>query len=110
MMIGAALLIPDAAWMTKLGVVVFGFGSAPLFPNLMTLTPHRFSRHVAIHTIGFQVSAATAAGAIIPSIAGFIAQSTSLVAIPITIFTITVIAVFLESQLRSRTGFADTVH
>lgn len=110
MLIGAALMIPDAAVLTKIGVVVFGFGSAPLFPNLMTLTPHRFSRHVAIHTIGFQVSAATAAGAIIPSIAGFIAQSSGLVAIPVTIFIVTIVAVLLESQLRARTGFADTVH
>lgn len=110
MLIAALFLIPDAAWMTKLGVVLFGLGNAPLFPNLMTLTPHRYGRQVAIHTIGFQVSAATAAGAIVPSIAGLIAESTDLIAIPIIIAIIAVVVVILESQLRSRTGFADTVH
>lgn len=110
MLIAELFLLPDAAWMTKLGVVLFGLGNAPMFPNLMTLTPHRYGREVAIHTIGFQVSAATAAAAIVPSTAGLIAENTSLLAIPITITVIAVIVVILESQLRSRTGFADTVH
>src|SRR5699024_2385640 len=101
---------PDAAWMTKVGVVLFGFGNAPMFPNLMTLTPLRYGREVAIHTIGFQVSAATAAAALVPSLAGFIAENTSLVAIPVTIAAIAVVVVVLESQLRKRTGFADTRH
>lgn len=110
MLIAALFLLPDAAWMTKLGVVLFGFGNAPMFPNLMTLTPHRYGREVAIHTIGFQVSAATAAAAIVPSTAGFIAENTNLIAIPIAITVIAVVVVILESRLRSRTGFADTVH
>jgi fucose permease len=110
MLIAALIMIPDAAWMMKVGIILFGLGNAPMFPNLMTLTPHRYGREVAIHTIGFQVSAATAAGAIIPSIAGLIAESTSLVAIPVTIAIIATVVVVLESQLRSRTGFADTVH
>lgn len=110
MLIASLFLLPDAAWMTKLGVVLFGFGNAPMFPNLMTLTPHRYGREVAIHTIGFQVSAATVAVAIIPSTAGLIAENTSLIAIPIAITVIAVFVVILESQLRSRTGFADSVH
>lgn len=110
MLIAALFMLPDQAWMMKVGVVLFGFGNAPMFPNLMTLTPHRYGREVAIHTIGFQVSAATAAAAIIPSIAGFIAEATSLIAIPILITAIAIVVVILESQLRSRTGFADTVH
>lgn len=110
MLIAALFMIPNEAWMMKLGVVLFGFGNAPMFPNIMTLTPHRFGREVAIHTIGFQVSAATAAGAVFPSIAGLIAENTSLVAIPITIAFVAVIVVILESQLRARTGHADTVH
>lgn len=110
MLIAAFLMIPDMAWMMKIGVVLFGLGNAPLFPNLMTLTPHRYGREVAIHTIGFQVSAATAAGAIIPGIAGVISEATDLVAIPITIAVVAIVVVALEHQLRSRTGFADTVH
>jgi fucose permease len=110
MLLAALLLIPDSAWTMKLGVVLFGLGNAPMFPNLMTLTPHRYGREVAIHTIGFQVSAATAAVAIIPGIAGVIAEATDLIAIPISISVVAVIVVLLEQQLRSRTGFADTVH
>lgn len=110
MLIAAVLLIPDAVWLTKVGVILFGFGNAPMFPNLMTLTPHRYGRDVAIHTIGFQVSAATAGGAIIPSVAGLLAEQSSLVAIPVVIAMLATVVVALESQLRSRTGFADTVH
>lgn len=110
MLIAALLMIPDQAWMMKLGVVLFGLGNAPMFPNLMTLTPHRFGREVAIHTIGFQVSAATLAGPIVAGLAGLIAEATDLVAIPIMLASIAVVVVILESQLRARTGFADTVH
>lgn len=110
MLVAALLLVPDSAWTMKVGVVLFGLGNAPMFPNLMTLTPHRYGREVAIHTIGFQVSAATAAVAIIPGLAGVIAEATDLIAIPISISVVAVIVVLLEQQLRSRTGFADTVH
>lgn len=110
MLIAALLMIPDQAWMMKIGIVLFGLGNAPMFPNLMTLTPHRFGREVAIHTIGFQVSAATLAGPIVAGIAGVIAEATSLVAIPILLASIAVVVVILESHLRARTGFADTVH
>lgn len=110
LLIAGILMIPDQAWMTKAGVVLFGLGNAPMFPNLMTLTPYRYGRETAIHTIGFQVSAATAGVAIIPSVAGVIAQSVGLIAIPVTISVIAVIVVMLEQQLRSRTGFANTVH
>ena len=44
------------------------------------------------------------------SLAGIIADNTSLTAIPITISVFAVVVVILESQLRSRTGHADTVH
>lgn len=110
MFIAALMLLPDAAWVTKAGVILFGLGNAPMFPNLMTLTPHRYGRDVALHTIGFQVSAATAAAALIPSIAGYIAAATSLIAIPIVIAVVASIVVVLEAQLRNRTGFANTVH
>ncbi|MCO5215407.1 MAG: MFS transporter [Thermomicrobiales bacterium] len=110
MLIAAILLIPDTLWITKIGIVLFGLGNAPMFPNLMTLTPHRYGREIAIHTIGFQVSAATAAVSIIPSIAGFVSEATGLIAIPITVTVGAAIVILLESQLRARTGFADTVH
>ena len=110
MLVAAMLMMPSISWLSKAGVILFGFGNAPMFPNLMTLTPHRYGREVAIHTIGFQVSAATAGVAIIPSIAGVVADSTSLTAIPIIIAALAAVVVLLESSLRSRTGFADTVY
>lgn len=110
MLLGVALMIPDSATLMKIGVVIVGLGNAPMFPNLMTLTPHRYGRETAIHTIGFQVSAATAAAAIVPSAAGLLSQATGLIAIPITLTAIAILTVILERQLRTRTGFADTVH
>src|SRR5699024_9295665 len=104
MLIAGILMIPDQAWMMKAGVVLFGLGNAPMFPNLMTLTPHRYGRETALHTIGFQVSAATAGVAIVPSVAGLISQSAGLIAIPITIVSIAIVVVLLEQQLRTRTG------
>lgn len=110
MLIAGLMMIPDNPLLFKCSIILFGFGSAPMFPNLMTLTPHRFGREVSLHTIGLQVSAATAAGFVIPGLAGVISDATSIIAIPVIISIVAVIVVLLESQLRGRTGFADTVH
>lgn len=110
MLAGTMLMLPDAAWMTKVAVIVFGLGSAPMFPNLMTLTPHRFGRAVAIHAIGYQVSAATIAAAVVPTVAGLISERAGVVAIPVVLAVVAMAVVLLEGVLRSRTSHVATVH
>jgi len=66
-----------------LGVFVVGFAMAPIFPGLVSSTSQRVGDHHAANTIGIQMSAASLGGALLPALAGFLAQRFSLEAIPV---------------------------
>ena len=66
-----------------LAVSVIGFAIAPIFPGLVSGTSARVGEHHAANTIGMQIAAAGFGGAVIPSLAGVLAQNFSLEAIPI---------------------------
>jgi fucose permease len=99
---GAVLMIPDVKWLFQLGVLLFGLAMAPLFPTLMSLTPTRLGSQVALHAIGFQVSAATLGIVTIPTVAGFLAERTSLTAIAWVMAAGAAIVIALETMLRAR--------
>ncbi|HLO30291.1 MAG TPA: MFS transporter [Anaerolineales bacterium] len=66
-----------------LGVFVVGFAMAPIFPGLVSSTSQRVGEHHAANTIGIQMSAASLGGALLPALAGFLAQRISLETIPV---------------------------
>lgn len=66
-----------------LGVFVAGFGMAPIFAGLVSSTTQRVGEHHAANTIGIQMSAANLGGAMLPALAGFLAQRISLETIPV---------------------------
>jgi fucose permease len=65
------------------GVFLVGFAMAPIFPGLVSGTSQRVSPRHAANTIGIQISAAGLGGALLPSLAGFLAERISLEAIPV---------------------------
>ncbi|MDQ2692817.1 MAG: MFS transporter [Chloroflexota bacterium] len=66
-----------------LAVSVIGFAIAPIFPGLVSGTSARVGKHHAANTIGMQIAAAGFGGAVVPSVAGVLAESISLEAIPV---------------------------
>lgn len=66
-----------------LSVSMIGFALAPIFPGLVSLTSLRVGDQHAINTIGMQMSAAGLGFALIPGLAGVLAQNFSLEVIPI---------------------------
>ncbi len=99
---GALLMIPGKQILFQAGVLLFGLAMAPLFPTMMSLTPRRLGSAVALHAIGFQVSAATLGIITIPTVGGFIAERTDFVAIPIVMTIGAALLVLLEMRLRAR--------
>ena len=65
------------------GVFLVGFAMAPIFPGLVSGTSQRVGPRHAANTIGIQISAAGLGGALLPSLAGFLAERISLEAIPV---------------------------
>jgi fucose permease len=66
-----------------IAVSVIGFALAPIFPGLVSGTSARVGEHHAANTIGMQIGAAGFGAAIVPSLAGVLAQQISLEAIPV---------------------------
>ena len=60
------------------GILIVGFGLAPIFPCLMTRTPQRLGVEYSIHAIGFQASAGIIGAATVPGLAGLLAESMGL--------------------------------
>ncbi len=65
------------------GIFITGFAMAPIFPGLVSSTSRRVGAHHAANTIGIQLSAAALGGALLPSLAGYLAERISLETIPV---------------------------
>ena len=57
-----------------LGLALMGLALGPVFPSLISVTPGRAGAHHAPNAIGFQVSAASLGGALLPALAGVLAE------------------------------------
>ena len=102
---GGAMLLwwyPTSA-MGLFGVVIIGFSIAPIFPGLVSGTSERVGPRYASNTIGMQIGAAGLGTAILPGIAGVLAQRTSLEMIP-AYLTILVMTLFGLYSLSMRQG------
>src|SRR5438270_1184379 len=75
-----ALPLPAAA--AYAGLVLAGFGLAPVFPCLMTRTPQRLGAALSSHAVGFQVGAAMIGAAAVPAALGLLAGEVGLGAVP----------------------------
>lgn len=65
------------------GAIVVGLGLAPIFPSLMTRTGERLGAAYAMHAVGFQVSAGMLGAAVMPSVAGVMAEAWGLESVPL---------------------------
>jgi fucose permease len=65
------------------GVVLAGFSIAPVFPALMSATKARVGAAHERNTVGMQMSAAASGAAVMPGIAGLLARSLTLEAVPV---------------------------
>jgi len=72
-----------SALVSVAGLFLVGFAMAPIFPGLVSSTSQRVGAHHAANTIGIQLSAASLGGALLPSLAGVLAQHVSLETIPV---------------------------
>jgi fucose permease len=81
---GALLLWWNPApWVSLASAALTGFAIAPIFPGLVSATPGRVSAEHTTNTIGMQISAGGLGLALLPGVAGVLAQRFSLEVIPV---------------------------
>jgi fucose permease len=103
---GGALLLwwnpfPQAS---IIAVSLIGFALAPIFPALVSGTRERVGEHHAANTIGMQIAGAGFGAAVVPSLAGVLAQNISLEAIPVylaIVFLLLTVLYFVTSRPRA---------
>ncbi len=69
-------------WVSFAGLAIIGFALAPVFPLLISSTPQRLGVADAANAIGFQVGAASFGIAILPGLAGALAERASIEIVP----------------------------
>lgn len=106
---GSVLMLMNDSWAYRIGIMVVAFSNAVMFPMLMSLTPGRLGRAASVHAIGWQVSAATIGGALVPSITGFVADATGAVSISIVMVILAITLILLESAFRLRADHPDNL-
>ncbi|WP_165772087.1 MFS transporter [Niveispirillum lacus] len=87
-----------------------GFGLAPTFPTLVSLTPVRVGDAIAPHAVGFQMTAAGAGATLIPGALGWLAQHLGLIVLPVWLLLGMVLLIglseFTERLVRQRAVLA----
>ena len=94
------------AWVGVAGVFIVGFAMAPIFPGLVSSTGQRVGPHHAGNTIGIQISAAGLGGALLPSLAGFLAERISLETIPVML-SVSLLGLLILYLLSARVKMAE---
>lgn len=84
LLFAALFAIPGQAW-SAAALPFLAFSLASIYPGLMAETPRRVGEHTAPHAVGFQVSAATAGVAVMPSVAGLVSERFGLDAVGLVI-------------------------
>ncbi len=88
------------------GVFIVGFAMAPIFPGLVSSTGQRVGQRHAGNTIGIQMSAAGLGGALLPSLAGFLAERISLETIPVML-SVSLLGLLILHLLSTRVKMAE---
>jgi len=73
---GAVLMIlPLPQFFSLAGLLLFGLGCAPVFPNLIHITPQRFGKDYSQAIIGLQMASAYVGATAMPPVVGWIGQA-----------------------------------
>jgi fucose permease len=69
------------AWIGGIGLLLIGFGLAPVFPTLVLLTPLRVGADRSTAVVGYQLAAAAIGAAVFPGLIGILVNRFSLGAV-----------------------------
>ena len=81
--VGALLLaLPLPQTFSLAGILLFGLGCAPVFPNLIHITPQRFGAKYSQAIIGLQMAASYVGATAMPPVVGWIGQAIGFAGLP----------------------------
>ena len=96
----AALGLPlGVDWPPLAGLVMIGFGSAPIYPSIIHATPANFGPENSQAIIGIQMASAYAGSTFMPPLFGFIAGKAGITLYPAFLFVFVVLMIVMNELL-----------
>ena len=100
MVLGVALMwLPFGAWNSMAGLLLVGFGCAPIYPCVIHSTPEHFGEENSQAIIGVQMAAAYTGVCLMPPLFGLIANHVTVALLPAYVGAITVLMIVMCEKL-----------
>ena len=93
------ILLPLPQILTLTGLIVIGFGCAPVYPCMIHATPAVFGREASQQMIGLQMAFAYIGTTLMPPLFGFIADRAGLGMLPLFLAFFLVLMALLTEQM-----------
>lgn len=98
------MLLPFGSIPALAGLLLAGFGSAPVYPSIIHATPSNFGRENSQALVGIQMASAYCGSTLAPPVFGFIAQYVNIGLYPVylgafAIITLAMAPVFFKKEL-----------
>ena len=100
MVLGVILMwLPLGAWNSMAGLLLIGFGCAPIYPCVIHSTPEHFGEENSQAIIGVQMASAYIGVCLMPPLFGLIANHISVALLPAYVGAITVLMIHMCEKL-----------
>ena len=107
--VGVILLaLPLGQVFSLAGILLFGLGCAPVFPNLIHITPQRFGKNYSQAIIGLQMASAYLGSTLIPPLVGWIGQNHGFTWLPYFLLVCLALLYMTIVVCNRQTGFGQT--
>ena len=94
------IALPLPSYIAAIGLLLFGFGMGPTFPNLSYLVPTLFGRDISQSVIGIQLASTYLGIMIVPPLFGNLAQRVSAGLFPCFLFALMILFVGASALLK----------
>ena len=101
---GVLMTLNFSIYLSIVGVALFGFGCAPIFPAFIRLTPYRFSTKLSQSVMGLQMALAYCGTDIISPVYGYVSKTlgNQFFTLPYLLLFLTVVMIILSETCNRR--------
>ncbi len=104
-----AIMPIDATYVTLLGLLLIGFGCAPIYPSIIHETPRNFGTENSQAIIGIQMASAYTGITLMPPLFGFLIKRVSIGIYPLYLSIFLVIMFLMTEKLNKIVGNKKTI-
>ncbi|MBQ1207183.1 MAG: MFS transporter [Lachnospiraceae bacterium] len=95
----AALLLPGPRFLALAGLIIIGFGCAPIYPCVIHSTPEHFGADKSQALIGVQMASAYVGTCVMPPLFGLIANHITVALLPVYLLIILILMFVMHERL-----------